>query len=241
MKLKEIFDHLTTSELSQVSLGGSRLGEVAQSDYVKVGRLVSRGITELHKRFPLKEKTFIVEMQDGMTSYVLDMAYAQSNDDSLEPVKYIDDTADPFLNDLFKVERVYDDGVGEEQCELALNEIGNRLSLRTPNYKTLVVPADVETYTVEVVYRANHVKLTDADFADPETCEIDLPDSHLEPLLLFVAAKALNPTGFMGGNGFHEGNNYEAKYEMACLLLENQNLRVDSDVMNDRLERNGWV
>lgn len=48
-----------------------------------------------------------------------------------------------------------------------------------------------------------------------------------------------NPIGMTGE--FNAGNNYSAKYEMACQAIENLNLRVDQDSQNTRRRSKGWV
>lgn len=239
MKLRAIFDQLSAGELSQISLGGDMLGEIAESNYPKITSHVNLALTELHKRFMIKEGTVLLALQTGLTTYVLDRKYAVSNTASTEPVKYISDASSPYLDDVFKIERVYD----EDDLELALNVFEDTLSVLTPGYRVVVVPTSEEfvSTTLRVVYRANHRVLDVADWADPDVSEIDLPYTYLEALLLYVASRVMNPIGFAGGNGFHEGNNYMAKFEKACALLEFQNYRVDQQGQNTRLEKNGWV
>ena len=67
-----------------------------------------------------------------------------------------------------------------------------------------------------------------------------VPDSHLEPLLLFVASRATTPMGVGQFEGL-AGNNYYAKYEKACHDIETMNLQVDQGSQNTRLESKGWV
>jgi len=68
---------------------------------------------------------------------------------------------------------------------------------------------------------------------------VQLPDSHLEALLFFVASRVNNPIGMT--NEFNAGNSYAAKFEAACQALEEQGLQVDQDSQNTRLHRGGWV
>jgi hypothetical protein len=248
MKLKEIFDQLTYGELSQLNIGGSELGAVAPANYDRLLAHVNLALTTLYKRFPLKESKVTVELQPGRLTYPISSKYAVSNASSLEPVRYIKDTVDaPFTDDIHKIERVY----ASTGFEFALNDLENNYSMMTPTATVLTVPADIvippveldellRTTTVDVVYRANHgIIPSNGEDLDPNAVEVDLPYSHLEPLLYFIAARLHTPTGM--SNETNMGNTYSAKYEQACLEIELRNLRVDNVSQPDRLARNGWV
>jgi len=248
MKLKEVFDQLTYGELSQLSIGGGEAGVISAANYDRVLSHVRLGLTELHKRFPLKEGRLILTLQANRTTYPINSSYAVSSTKSKEPVRYIaDSTAAPFIDDIHKIERVYT----ADGFELGLNDDSDTYSLFTPSAFVLRVPSaivngsmdlpdELKTSTLEVVYRANHkILVTDEGDLDPEAVEVDLPYSHLAPLLLFVASRVHTPTGMT--NEFNAGNNYAAKYEAACKDLETFNLRVDQGSQNTRLESNGWV
>ena len=224
MKLSEIFNQLTYGELSQIHLGGAEAGEINKDNYPKVLAHINLGLAALYKRFPLKEGRKVFVCEPGKVSYLLDTGEVQ------------------------KVERVYTDA----KKELGLNDESDPHSCFTPSTHVLKVPVGVsawtseypdylKTSTLEVVYRANHPVITtdDLDFYDVEEIEVDLPYSHLEPLLYYVASRVNNPMGM--ANEFHAGNSYYAKYEAACQQLEMVNLRVDQGSQNNRLQRNGWV
>lgn len=248
MKLSEIFTQLTYGELSQLSLGGGESGEISPSNYPKILSHVNLALTALYKRFPLKEGQLTVALQTGRITYPLTSAYAVANRRSRESVRYIVDTQDePFINDILKIERVYTD----TGFEMGLNDEADKYTCTTPTSTTLRVPASVvsqsmdlpqelRTTNLTVVYRANHPTLAvSLGGFDPDRVEVELPYSHLEPLLLNIASRVHNPIGMT--NEFHAGNSYAAKYEMACAELERVNLRVDQGSQNTRLEKNGWV
>jgi len=242
MTLKEIFQALTYGELSQVHIGGAEGQGITPANQNQILTHVNLGLTELHKRFLLKEGKAVLARPEGMNTFVLNKKYAVSNRESWEPNKYIlDSTESPFLNDVLKIERVYNDK-GEELMLNAGEDLANpyHVNVRTPNYNTIVVPDSLKSETLSVVYRANHPQIIREDNSfDPEEIEVDLPFSHLEPLLYYVAMRVLNPVGLSGE--FHDGNNYAMKFEQACALLEQQNYRVDVGEQNHRLIRNGWV
>jgi len=244
MLLKEIFTQLTYGELSQIGLGGNQAGEISEKNYERILVHVNLGLTALHKRFLLKEGRLNINLQDGMYTYSLKPGYVISNTRSKEPVKYITDVPHKFKNDILKVERAYSD-TGKE---FGLNDESDDLAIMTPSYDTLRIPRkvvdknmdipdDYKTSGLEIVYRANHPIIPDTVVA--ESYEVELPYTHLEPLLLFIASRVNNPIGL--NNEFNAGNTYAAKYEAACAELEKHNLQVDKQSQNTRLEKNGWV
>ena len=249
MLLSEVFEQLTYGELSQLAIGGAEAGAIQEKNYSAIIASINLGLTALYKRFPLKEDTFQVQLQANKLTYPLAKAYALSNTASTEPVKYILDTESPFIGNIHKVERVYAD----TGYELKLNDHDDEYSLFTPSVNVIKVPAAIvaknfdlpellKTDKLSVVFRANHPIIpTGDDVPDPTEYELELPYSHLEPLLLFVASRLHNPLGMNPNTPVHTGNNYAAKYEAACQLLEKFNLRVDQGSQPDRLTQNGWV
>lgn len=248
MKLSEIFAQLTYGELSQLSLGGVEAGAINVSNYPKVVAHINLGLLALYKRFPLKENRLMLQLQANQVVYPLTYDYAVTNPAVNGFTRYILDTvSEPFTSDILKVEKVITDN--EYEIELGLND-GSDYGVTTPTAHTLRVPlAFVDstlelpekyvTDNLELVFRANHPLITIGVGFDPTTVNVELPYTHLEPLLYFVASRVNNPIGMT--NEFHAGNSYAAKYEQACLLLEQKNLNVDQGSENTRLERNGWV
>jgi hypothetical protein len=248
MKLQEVFDQLTHGELSQLSIGGNEMGVISPANYNRLVPHVNLGLTQLYKRFLLKEGRLTLELQSNRTVYPIHSKYAVSSRSSREPVRYIKDSlAAPFKDDIHKIEKV----VASTGYEFSLNDESDEYGMFTPSATVLRVSLDVadqvmdlpdelKTRMVEVVYRANH-PLIIADGADlePDLIELELPYTHLEPLLLFIAGRVHTPTGMT--NEANLGNTYAAKYEAACQLLEFKGLQVDQGSQNSRLQRNGWV
>lgn len=210
MKLSEIFNQLTHGELSQIHLGGSDVGVIDESNHDKILSHVNMGLLALYKRFPLKEGRVSLVLEPGKRTYLLD------------------------ANEVLKVERVY----GPDSTELGLNDESDPLACATPSPHSLRVPVGLASGSLEVVYRAKAPQLL-MGLTTPDEVEVELPYSHLEPLLLYVASRVHNPIGMV--NELNMGNTYYAKYEAACQELEQVNLRVDQGSQNTRLRRNGWA
>lgn len=237
MKLLEVFDQLAYGELSQVSLLDTTTGLMKVTKYPGLVGHTNLALTALYTRFHLKENRLILPLRTDQTSYSLN---------SVEDIR-VEYGAEDFADDILKVEKV----LTAAGVELSLNDSTDPYGCTTPSPTVLRLPLllvnkgpdlpdDLVTDTLEVVYRANHPKLpyTSTGF-NPATIELELPPSHLDPLLLYIASRVHNPIGMT--NEFHAGNSYYAKYEAACARLENLGLEVDQGSQNTRAGRNGWV
>ncbi len=223
MQLSEIFKQLTYGELSQLSIGGAEAGQISEANYQAVIAHIQMGLIALHKRFPLREGRMTVPLEHGKVTY-------------------------PLTGDILKIERVYTD----KGWELGLNDESDPYACSTPSSQMLRIPASIasgnidvpdhfKTATLEVVYRENHPAIGASEWGidDPDDITVDLPYSHLEPLLLFIASRVHTPTSMT--NETNMGNTYAAKYEAACQEIETRNLRVDNFSQPDKILRNGWV
>lgn len=235
MKLLEVFNQLTYGELSQISIGGGNVGEIAQRNYPAILSHMNLGLTQLYKRFSLKQGELRIATVTGLTTYLLSSKYAVSNTRSREPIKYIlDSPLAPYTDDLLKVEEVW--YAGEE---LSINNARDSFTVHMPSEKVIRLPTACVGY-VDVKYRANHPHLdVDTMTQDPEDLDIELPYSHLQALLLFIASRVNTPMGM--SNEHHAGNSYYAKFEAECARLEAENVHVDKVVQRDHFREKGWV
>lgn len=247
MKLSEIFSQLTTGELSMLSIGGAEQGVIQESNHQAVLNHINLGLTYIFHRFPLKEGRLKLVLYPDMVSYKLHSRYATSNVDSSEPIKFIDDSGNPFMDDLTKVQAIFT----EDGCAIPLNDNKEKFSCFTPSTHVLTVPLamanqhtdlpeNLKTDSLDIVYRAAHPKIeVPIGGLDPDEVLVDLPYPYLEPLLYFVASRCYHPMSM--SSEINQGSSYAMKLEQACQRLELTNLAVDQGASNDRLERNGWV
>jgi hypothetical protein len=247
MKLQDVFDQLTAGEFSQLSIAGEAAGVINDKNYKTVLAHVNLGLTTLYRRFNLKEGRLTLALQPGQAQYQLSSAFAAANRRSREVLRYIEDTAAaPFQDDIHKVERV----LTEFGSDMPVNDAADEYSCMTPSLTMLVMPDKVVNQDsntpfwlrinkATVVYRANHpiIAVPFGTF-DPARAVLELPYSHLEALLYFVASRVNNPIGM--SNEFHAGNNYAAKFEAACQALENAGIQVDRGTHNTRASLKGF-
>lgn len=223
MKLQEVFDQLTTGEFSQISIGGEPPGVINECNQEKVLAHLSLALTEIYTRFNLREGRIRFTLQGGADTYQIR------------------------ADDLLKIERVLLDS-GDE---LPINDHSKSLGCFTPNLNTIrltpamaaqtsATPESHRTQGLTVVYRANHPRVALKNgFLNPSTANLELPYSHLAPLLYFVASRAHSTVGMT--SEFNSSNTWYAKYEAACQGLENKGLQISETEGEDRLHRNGWV
>ena len=248
MKLQEIFDQLSYGELSQVSIGGLDQGVISESNYSRVLAHINLGLTSLFKRFNLKEGEVFINMVKGREMYGLNSKYLKENQRSNELVKYLENVPGfSFADDVLKVEKVQT-AFG---TELPINIAYADYNVETPTMSSVKLPLsvvnqveglpdDLKGERLKITYRANHPHLAvSIGFYDPTRIEVQLPDSHLEALMYFVAGRISSPSGMTTEERLN--NIWFAKYEAACQQLESENLEKDIGIYNDRLHRGGWV
>lgn len=243
MKLKEIFDHATHGELSQLHIGGAEQGEINEANWQKVLSSFNLGLTALHTRFALRIGKVVVQLLPNQEMYVFHSSKATSTPGP--GPKYLLDLVDPFKDNLLKVQRV----ITAAGHELGLNNPNDCWSVHTPSMNALRVPLDIvnmasdlpfhlKTVTLDVHYHQNHPKLV-LEVFDPSNVEVELPETHVQALLYYVASRHHNPAGMT--NEFNAGNNWYAKYEAECMRLENEGMEIDQLGQPDRIRRGGWA
>lgn len=248
MKLSYIFELLTQGELSQVFVGGEQTGQILEKSYRTMGNNVFLGLTALHKRFNLKFNSLDLKLIEGQYKYPLLQKFAVNDQYSKEPVRFILDTpTDKFKGDILKVWGVQTaSGNG-----LVLNDYMNGLAIQSSALNVINVPMGIvdghndlpdyyKTGTLKVTYVANHPQFVPSvGYFDPQMTEIDLPDSHLQALLYYIASRVSNPIGM--GAEFNAGNNWSARYEAECQNLEARGNMVDRSGQIDVIRRGGWA
>lgn len=245
MKLLEIFEQLTSGELSQLAIGGAEAGAIPKAKYPAMVNHINLALRAIYRRFNLKEGRVKIVLMTGRTQYPLLRKHAVSVPGTANP-RFIQDTVSaPFTEDVMKILRVY----SSSGFEFGLNNVDDKYAMSTPTASVLRVPADIvappielademRTTTLDVVYRAAHPILSNED-VDPEETDLELPYTHMEPLLYFVASRLYTPAGMT--NEANMGNIYYAKYEAACQELEAEGFQVDQASEGTRLESKGFV
>lgn len=235
MKLSDLFQMLSTGELNQLNVGNTGNG-IRAKDYPKVITQINLGLTDLHSRFPLREGQVTIQMYEHISHYYLRRQFAQTNQDSQEKYKYIEDSQFyPFQENVIRVERV----TNEVGHELQLNNDAMCCELFTPSFDCIQVIRPIETNTLFVTYRANHDWIP-TDTTDPTTVEVVLPASHVKALCYFVAAAFYSMMPSDGAT--QKGVEWNVKYEAECSKIEELDLdNASLNSINVKPCLRGWV
>lgn len=237
MELGEIFDYLSSRELSQTGLVVE--GAFPEENYPQLINFINMGVLELHKRFPLIETEVILQLYETITYYQFHYDYAETNDVSAKSPKYILDTVDrPYNADRkIKIVSVY----AEDGREYWMNpahvdgHLSELLTAYTPKQLTLQIPNPSDEMTVSVICRAAPLKIpsTTTDL----TTEVELPDILLEALLAFVGESYFLPLNAQK----KESVIYPNKFEEACARVDTANL-INSDQIYgmNNFQRGQW-
>lgn len=256
MLLSEIIEQLQVGEFSQLSFGGGTGKLTTDADYKAVVLHVNLALSTLYKRFNIKKGKLVLGITPQYSTYkVLSANSVHREGVSLKYV--LDPIDDRFKDDINKIEKLYWE---HDSVILPLNEANNPYSINNRTLTTLDIPRkyldglklkdkidplEPDVYLnnrLVLEYRAGYFpsyKLT--DLAIPEVTKFDFPDMYLEAVLYFVASRVHNPIGLVGDSGFHQGNNYAAKFEAECQRIEQMGLQMDQTSISTRFQRNGWV
>lgn len=231
MLLSDIFEALQYGELKQLPVSGKGAG-IPESSYDELLSHVNNALTAVFKRFPLKLKTVTVQELDNVTTYALSSRYAVSNPVPNEYKYIIDTELNPFIDDVLKVEGIKD----ELGVVIPLNTPSVTGSIVVTDYNTIQVPFPDSTKAISVTYRAKHHKIVMAG-VPPTQIHIELSDSYMRPLLMYIAHRATIGTS----DNDVDSNTYLSKFTLACDEIDRYGLVSVAGSINCKPGANGWV
>lgn len=234
MDLQTLHANLSFGELSNLSIGEDGVGTIRAADHNKILLFVNQGLDKIYRRFRLLEKELTIEAQDEQYTYYLRREFAQTETQTIVPVKYIRDTvADPFIEDVVKILNVYD----ELAVEIPLNDNEAEVSFFTPSFDSIQIPEPVTGNAYHILYQATHPVLVPNDL----TQEIILPEYLERALQAYVAYRVLAP---MNGEE-HRARALELNAEFMAEMgeVEDQDLASTSrkTAQGDKFEMRGFV
>ena len=238
MLLQDFFDQLTYSELAQVSIGNIDAEGIVPEVYPHVVSQINLGLVALAKRFPLKVVTVRVQEYDTINLYRLHTDFAVTGAGA-EPIRYIEDTVDdPFQNNVLKIEYFKDYTDAENPVEVPFNILTNSDSILKRTHDSFYIPDTSDLRPLNVTYRATLDSL-DINTLDPDTDEIAIPPVLNEAMLYYVAARlhANRPT--IDGQE-NTSMKYLQMYEAEVAKIDNEDLLIEADFENHKLDTNGW-
>jgi len=230
MFLSELFSYIATIDSASIDLDTDGDGIIATDNYTQVINAINLGLTDLYKEFPIKEKVMVVQLYAHITDYLLTRDFAETNDSSTQPYKYIMDTTfDPFYDDIITILSISNEG-GQEY---PINQNNQLYSMYLPQFNLVQHPFPDDENAIFIGYRAKHVTI--ATDATPATQVVDIPASLLSLLLLYVTHKLLA--------GINREDSIAKLQEYTTLLLHTQAIGVfvAESSSNEKFDNNGWV
>lgn len=244
ISMQEVVEALTDCELSNLIYVDMATKEINVDKIPKLIRSINLGVLDLHKRFLLKEGTVLIRTHRERHRYYLRPEFQVGNGRPKPGVEQYIEAGDDKLNarSILKIERVID----ECGMDLAMNNLSEFYSVSTPSINIIDIPDHVlkQEHTGNLTVKFRMAPKTEVIFEDNLEdwmyLKVDIPYTHLQALIWYVASRSHSSKGFME-NTVSEFNNYGNRYEMECQNLDALNLRVDQVGTNDRLSRGGWV
>ena len=234
MKLGQLLSLLSYGELSNQILEPANRGTLTDMLTDQVLAYINTGLTDIYTRLPLLEKEVALEAQDEIHLYYLQKIYAVQ-DPTIMPVgmKYLQDTADdPFLEDVVRINAVYD----ELGSELPLNEPDVEGSLFTPKYDALQLPTPVTGAIYTVLFQAKHPEITGEDL----DAEIMLPPYLEGALRAYIGAKIYDSMN--GPEHAARALSLIAQYEAAMTQAQQLDLaRTSQAFQNNKFDERGFI
>lgn len=232
MQLNDLFANLSYGPLANLALGNEGAGLVSSAQETRIVTFANKALLALYKRFPIFEKEVIIVTQDGKTLYPLERIYAQTDATEVPHKHIVDSVADPFIEDVLRIQRIYDDF----KNDVPINDSGDCFSIFTPSMTTLQIPDAGEGDIYYVIYQAEPVKLVPGDM----TQEIPVPPALEDALEAYVAYQVYSPMN--GQEHVARAAEYLARYEMLCDEVERRD-SVRSSLIDsqDKFCERGWA
>ncbi len=232
MTLSDIFDQLAYGEFNKIFLGEA--GSIPQTSWNRIITHINLGLTELYKRFDLKQVELPVTIVAGTLDYDLKGA-----GDFIEILHVFnsDNVEIPLNNRVTAVNKEWN----------ARQATVDRVHTNVPS--VLSVNPQMLPQVLTVVYKAGHTTIPknpedQLDNFDLTGVKIDLPVSYLEALLYFIASRIFNPLDIgsvSNRSPFHSGNNYYSKYEAACAQLKASGLDISENLDTGLFQQKGFI
>lgn len=236
MNLQECLNKLARGKLSNLSF--CKNGEISKESIPQVVDAINEALSRLYTIFPIKEKTVLVEIEEGKTDYVLSSEHSWRNrkgDGNLwDRWDYyiIDTAANPFIDDILCIIEIWDD----IERRRPLNDPDDPLGIMVPQENLIIVNASIKYRALNIAYRAKHLILTPDDL----TSKVDIPENLYGALFSYVAY--LIHSYMNTEQAVANAQKYLAEYQSIISEVNIQGTFTPDKLVSDmKFIRRGWV
>jgi hypothetical protein len=236
MKLTRIFNELRYGTLKGQAISREG-GSVEEIDYPRLVTAVNSAMLVIYGRFKLKYNEALIRLIVGKYTYELHSDFAEANTESTQPVRWIVDSEEsPFLDDLVRIHGV----TADDGSTLTINDASDCMTAMTPTYNTIQLPPEVVDVltSVSIVYEASPVALDASSTIAPEVTEVRIPEAMLEALCYYAASKFMESA--TGQDKSAKAQEFLAKYELACMKLQEYGMVNVDHTSNTNVGMNQW-
>lgn len=235
MKLSKVIDLLATGELLKVNLGDNTTAGITQYNHKELVNHINLGLLNIYTRLPIRLREVTIEEVEGISYYNLNKAYAETNTESTEPVKYIKDTADNKFDDSYlSIDNIYD----EFGHELLFNDRKSGQGYIKTAFDQLFSIKPVAGRKFIVAYRAKADELDNTGLTMLEQ-EVYLPQGLLQALLYYVAYRVHTSRNTL--ESVTESAKFLGLFEKELVTVSDLNIGLSPTIVNEKLTQNGWV
>ena len=234
--LKKVFDTLAFGELSNTKFGST--GAISEDHYEQVLSYVNLGLTELYKRFILKQNEVQLQQHEDVSRYYLRSEHLGEVEEMDDYIYLLYSEAAPLQDDVIKILSVYDSA----GVELPVNDRTATQVITTPEPDVLLTIPEDPTEILSINYQAAHEDIVYNTDLDPSKIWLDLPAFVLAPLCYYVAAcvfRGINSSITEGT--VNPGVTYNTQFEIACQKIDVLDLSITSSDASQRFSNNGWI
>jgi len=216
MKLTEVFDQLRYGTLKGQAV--SREGaQIEEGDYPRVIVCINSAMNILYGRFKLKYSEVLIRLIAKKYTYELHSDFAEANTTSTQFTRWIVDSEEiPFLDDIVRIHGV----TADDGTQLPINDSSDCMSAMTPSYNSIQLPPEITDVlqSVSITYEASPKAIPANSTTAPEVTEVRIPDTMLECLCYYAAAKFMEQS--TAQDKVAKAQEFLAKYELKASELE---------------------
>lgn len=236
MNVGDFFAQLSYGELSDLKMGMEGAGTIADQDRPRIVHHLNHALTQIYSRFAHKIDYVTISLRADTTKYVLKpLDAAENQDGDTIPVEGQTQPGSYFVgaepNNLIKILSVTLDDPDDDcdPVDLLINDLSSSMSVRTLDYRTILVQNPQDGVLLDIEYQAKHPRLSLPVEMSEEIDIAPVLETALEKLVSARVYSAMN-----GEANIAKALTLESQYERICQMVADKDLLQLSSSDNHR-------